>query len=231
MPAGAFDAMSRFPFEISFVSRPKTVSGSFHQKLVYSRRMAVLAAHVSRMIPRDARVLDVGAGDGKIDALIAAAREDLTIAGVDVLKRDGTFVPVRMFDGRTLPFADKSFDVILLVDVLHHTDDPWILLREASRVASRLVIVKDHTKNGPLAGARLSFMDYVGNAHHGVRLPHNYLSGARWNELFNALGFSVAETVRDLGLYPWPANLVFERNLHFIAALRPGDRPRLTSAC
>ena len=55
----------------------------------------------------------------------------------------------------------------MFVDVLHHTDDPMVLLREAGRVASGFVLIKDHTQNGILAGRRLRFMDWVGNARHG----------------------------------------------------------------
>ncbi len=47
--------------------------------------------------------------------------------------------PAVEFDGLTLPLADHSVDVVLFVDVLHHTADPLILLREAARVARRHV--------------------------------------------------------------------------------------------
>ena len=51
----------------------------------------------------------------------------------------------------------------MLVDVLHHTDDPGILLSEARRVTRRAVVLKDHTRDY-MAGATLRLMDWGANA-------------------------------------------------------------------
>jgi ubiquinone/menaquinone biosynthesis C-methylase UbiE len=50
----------------------------------------------------------------------------------------------------------------MFVYVLHHTNDPEVLLREAQRVALKAVVLKDHTRNGLLAYTTLRFMDWVG---------------------------------------------------------------------
>jgi ubiquinone/menaquinone biosynthesis C-methylase UbiE len=73
-----------------------------------------------------------------------------------------TKIPVTAFDGEHLPFPDKSVDVVMFVYVLHHTNDPEVLLREAQRVALKAVVLKDHTRNGLLAYTTLRFMDWVG---------------------------------------------------------------------
>src|SRR5258708_4583485 len=96
------------------------------------------------MIPQNRRILDVGCGDGLISATLQAARPDLTVCGIDVLRRDSTHIPVEMFDGRRIPYDDDSFDIVLFSDVLHHTDDPTVLLCEARRVATCGVLIKDH---------------------------------------------------------------------------------------
>src|SRR5262249_2609525 len=116
----------------------------------------------------------------------------------------------------------------LFVDVLHHTDDPTILLREAARVARRAILIKDHTRDGLLAGPTLRFMDYVGNAHHGVALPYNYWPRRRWHDAFRALRLAVRAWKGALGPHPGPADWVLGRPLHFIARLEPeaaGDGP------
>ncbi len=105
------------------------------------------------------------------------------------------------------------------IDVLHHTDDPTILLREAKRVARKFVVLKDHTMDGPLAYLTLRFMDWVGNAHHGVVLPYNYWPERRWKEAFRELEMPIVQWQGRLNLYAVPASLVFERHLHFTAAL------------
>lgn len=104
--------------------------------------------------------------------------------------------------------------------MLHHTDDPSQLLEEAKRVAYRFIIVRDHVLQGCISRQVLPFMDYVGNAHHGVRLPHNYLWEAQWQSMFSGLDLSVQEVRANPGLYPFPASRVFERGLHRVSKLR-----------
>lgn len=194
--------------------------GKVHARAVFGRRVRVLAEMLTALVPEGPlSLLDVGCGDGLITSRIAAARTDLTAEGIDVFVRPQTHIPVTAFDGHTLPFADRSIDVVQFVDVLHHTDDPMILLREAVRVARRAILIKDHCRDGFLAGPTLRFMDWVGNAPHGVRLPYNYWPEARWRQAFAELGTPIEEWIRRVPLYPWPASMLFQRGLHFIARL------------
>jgi SAM-dependent methyltransferase len=146
-------------------------------------------------------------------------RPDLELQGLDVLGRPGTHVPVTVYDGRTIPYGDKSFDVVLFVDALHHTPDPMVPLREAARVARDAILIKDHLRDGILADRTLRLMDWVGNARYGVALPYAYWSRQQWLEAFARLGLTRSAWEVRLGLYPWPASWVFERSLHFIARL------------
>lgn len=194
---------------------------TIHGGYVFKRRVRVLSRHLAEMLPKEATVLDVGCGDGLIAKLIMGQRPDVRIEGIDVLVRAQTHIPVRAFDGARIPHSDRSFDVVMFVDVLHHTDDPMVLLREAVRVARKAVVLKDHCRDGWLAGPTLRFMDWVGNARHGVVLPYNYWPKSRWSEAFGALRLTTEEYRDRPGLYPFPASLVFERSLHFLARLRP----------
>ena len=191
----------------------------YHSNKVLARRVRVLAAHLANLAPMNADILDVGCGDGQVARLMLDARPDLTITGVDVLIRDRTAIPVSPFDGQRLPCPDASKDAVMFVDVLHHTDDPMVLLREAARVSRRWVMIKDHTRDGLAAGATLRFMDWVGNARYGVALPYNYWPEARWNAAFAELGLRPAKMLTEIGLYPWWANWLFGRRLHFITLL------------
>jgi len=193
-----------------------------HSNCIFGRRVRKIADHLAEVIPPNARVLDVGCGDGAIARTLLSRRPDLDVTGLDVLVRPACHIPVQPFDGQTLPFAAGSVDVVLFVDVLHHTDDPMVLLREADRVARQAVVIKDHTTTGLAAASTLRFMDYVGNAHHGVALPYNYWSQDRWNGAFAELKWNVANWKRKLGLYRWPLNWIFGRSLHFVTCLRKG---------
>jgi SAM-dependent methyltransferase len=196
-----------------------SISEKLHAYYGVNRRFRVLAEHIARLLPRSASLLDVGCGSGDIDEQILAHRSDAKIQGIDVLVRPDTKIPVSEFDGRKIPFPDDSFDGVIFVDVLHHSDDAVALLREARRVARRFVIIKDHRLNGPLAGLTLRFMDDVGNERFGVRLPYNYWPHDRWHEVFRELRLGVGSWNQDLGIYPFGANAVFGRGLHFLARL------------
>jgi SAM-dependent methyltransferase len=198
-----------------------TLIDKVHGNYVFGRRVRVLSQALGQLLPADGTVLDVGCGDGLIDSLIQRHRPGLQIEGIDVLVRDHTHVPVRKFDGARLPCDDQSVDTVMFIDVLHHTIDPMVLLREARRVARRWVILKDHTLNGFLAGPTLRFMDWIGNARHGVALPYNYWPKTRWMHAFNELGLRVDSWITNVALYPASANWIFGRKLHFIARLRP----------
>jgi SAM-dependent methyltransferase len=170
-----------------------------HGQYVHTRRGRTLSRQIAPLLP-PGRVLDVGCGDGSLDHLIMQRRTDIQISGIDLLVRGETRIPVTGFDGRRVPHGDGSFDAVIFVDVLHHTEDPMILLREAARVARRAVIIKDHTRDGWLAGPTLRLMDYVGNARHGVALPYNYWPRRRWLEAFDELALRVGHWEHDLHL-------------------------------
>ncbi len=201
---------------------PMSLIRPLHDKLVFNRRITVLHQHLSGMLAGCHSILDVGCGDGQLSGMIAQSLPDATIEGIDVLVRPETHIPVRQFDGVQIPADDNSVDCVMMVDVLHHTDDPEIMLREAQRVARRWIVLKDHTRNGFLAGPTLRFMDWVGNSHHGVRLPYNYLSLKEWQNLFAKNGMKIDQWNANLGLYGMPGDLLFGRSLHFVCRLDVG---------
>lgn len=190
-----------------------------HGKAVFDRRIEVLTRTLADFIPANARVLDIGCGSGTLARRIMALRPDITIEGIDVLVRPGTEIPVTEFDGDTIPWADGHFDIALFVDVLHHTEAPARLLAEAKRVSKGGIVIKDHFREGVLADATLRFMDWVGNAQHGVVLPYNYLSDPEWRSIWSRLGLKVERLTDKVGLYPAPFSWLFDRRLHFVARL------------
>ena len=204
--------------------------GPAHERLVYGRRIQVLARHVAELLPREATVLDVGSGDGLLARRVMDARPDVRITGVDVLARPTAHIPVQLFDGVHLPFAPGSFDALMMIDVLHHASRQEALLAEMARVARQRIIIKDHYVKGVLAHPTLRFMDWVGNVRHGVALPYSYWAPERWQRAFAGAGLRRLEERTTLGLYPWPASLLFERGLHFIAVLEPAGVPAAVPA-
>jgi SAM-dependent methyltransferase len=200
---------------------PKVVS-AVHAKLIFRRRVRALAENISAMIPSGTTtLLDVGCGDGTLARSIVERRPELDVTGVEIRARPHTAIPVREFDGRILPFASGSHDVVMLVDVLHHAEEPMLLIHEAARVASRAVIIKDHLTGAWLSHTRVRMMDWVGNIGHGVPLRYAYWSPAEWRDAFRDAGLREVDRRERLGLYAPALRWLFERHLHFVSRLAP----------
>jgi len=187
----------------------------------YNRRIWVLSRHLAKAIPGRGTVLDIGCGDGQLALALMRLRPDLQVSGVDVVPRPKTMIPISQYNGKQLPFEDKSFDYVAIVDVLHHTDDPTVVLSEASRVARQGVVIKDHLREGFLANETLSFMDWCGNIGDGVPLPYNFLSRSEWQGAFFKSKLQSVSTTEKLDIYLPPARWVFDRSLHFVSYLAP----------
>ena len=202
--------------------------GYLHDRGILHRRVTALASAIAPLLPKSARVLDVGCGDGLLAQALLDMRPDLRIEGVDVLVRAGTPILVREFDGWQLPFEDGEFDVAMAIDVFHHAVDAPALMGEMKRVAKRSLVIKDHFLHGLPSRLILRAMDWVGNSRYGVRLPFNYWSEAEWSRAWDRCGIRPVSILRHLHLYPFPLSLIFETDLHFLAALEPmrGDAGR-----
>jgi SAM-dependent methyltransferase len=201
-------------------SWPLSWIGRWHHAFVFERRTRVLAEMLAAQIPQRASVLDIGCGDGTIASLIKKLRPDGAVQGVEFQVRPGCKIECRAFDGLSLPFPDASFDVCLFVDVLHHTEDPSNLLREAARVSRSFVLLKDHLGENFIDDVTLRFMDWVGNRPHGVVLTYNYQSREQWTKHFSNCGLAEVSWTEEVPLYPAPFSLMAGRGLHFVSLLR-----------
>ena len=191
-----------------------------HRKIVMGRRVHQISKNIAELIPANVfSLLDVGAGTGEMAKAINSFRPELIVSGVDVYIRPKTFIPIVKYDGNILPFEDNSFDVVTVVDVLHHCDDPVSVLKECARVSKRFVLIKDHVSDSICDEKILKFMDWVGNRAHGVVLPYNYLSTSDWNSAFDKVGLKSVREVNRLNLYPMPFDVMFGGSLHCLNLL------------
>lgn len=193
--------------------------GNVHGKLVFRRRVAVLANSIRAMLPKSSTLLDIGCGDGTIAKTLAETVPGLEVSGVEYSPRANCAIPCTGFDGAHLPFEDGSFDGCMFIDVLHHSVDPLSILRDAARVCRRFIVIKDHLAENAFDHWTLRLMDWVGNRPHGVVLPYAYLSREQWVELYRGAGLAQKDTNGKIPLYPAPFSFIFGRGLHFVSVL------------
>ena len=200
-----------------------SVHGFLHDQFVKHSRVRRLSNLLTPYFAHGKNVLEIGAGDGKLAAALIESVAGLEITGIDVLERSDAAIPIQQYDGSQIPFDDKSFDIALIVDVLHHTSNQEEILGEAKRVAKDAIVLKDHLREGLLAQRTLQFMDWVGNARYGVSLPFEYWTTEQWQTAFRKLNLEVTAWNDQLKLYPTIPGFFFNRSLHFIAELRAGS--------
>lgn len=194
---------------------------SLHEP-VYARRLAALSDLIVRELKPGDRVLDVGCGTGRLaQALLehSGRPESLTVHGVETRPRAECVVPVTSYDGGSLPFEARAFDVVIVADVLHHTADPKRVLEECCRVARRLVVVKDHKVEGCCARWRLRLLDWAANAPYDVPCTYRYATLTEWRAMFAALPVRVRSELVSMQLYPTGWNWFFGRQLQYFAVL------------
>jgi SAM-dependent methyltransferase len=96
-------------------------------RLVYSVWFDALLAEA----PPGARVVEVGAGPGVFAPYARRRRPDLAWVATDLAQGPWNDV---VADAHALPFADRSADVVLGVDILHHLSRPRAFFAEAARI-------------------------------------------------------------------------------------------------
>lgn len=207
---------------------PKPLSSlmSALHRPVYESRLHHLSNAILPHLKQGDRVLDVGCGVGTLGHTImnhSSAPQGVVVEGLERVVRGGEPITVHGYDGVTMPFANRAYDVVIVADVLHHEPEPDRLLAECIRVSRRLVIIKDHQIKGFLAQQRVSFMDWAANAPYGVPCLFRYNTPEQWTQTLARHQLEVEKRHDGMKLYPVLVGLVFGSSLQFMAVARvPG---------
>ena len=104
--------------------------------------------------------------------------------------------------------------------MLHHEEDPHQLLAETTRVTKRLLIIKDHELQGPLAQQRIALIDWAANAPHNVPSLYRYNTLQQWGEWHQRHHLLVERELPTMKLYTPVVNFLFGGRLQYMAVLR-----------
>lgn len=149
-----------------------------------TNKLSTVVPHLNQ----EDRILDIGAGNGMITQHLRQQgfnSTPLDVANLSILPEVETIV----YDGLNMPFESQSFDVGLLLTILHHTPDPIPVLKEAARVCKHLVIIEDVYSN--IVQQYLTYgMDTLVNLGHSSMTYQNK-SDKEWRAAFEALNFKL----------------------------------------
>lgn len=196
---------------------------------VYGSRLRELVRCILPHLREGDRVLDVGCGRGALQQALLSHPQCPAQARVDGIERHECVHQLQedqRYDGNAFPYDDRTFDVVILADVLHHDAQPERLLRECIRISKRLVIIKDHQVEGLFAQARLALLDWVANVPYGVRCLYQYSTPLEWKQLRQRHHLILEHEMTSMRLYAAGLNLIFGGRLHYFAVLRvPSQLP------
>jgi len=111
--------------------------------------------------PLYGNILEIGTGKGYL--ALELAKQGFKFTSIDISKEDQEFarlnlkyfglekyVNFRIENAENLSFGDKSFDIIFLVNVVHHLTNPFRVMDEVIRVVTSggKIILSDFTKDG-----------------------------------------------------------------------------------
>lgn len=191
-------------------SAPANVAGNTYDKYastnpIERRMMAGFFAALDTALAglRPATVVEVGAGEGRITQRLVDRFPGAHVVGLDLL--DGGLadewrrlgVPMFFGDATRLPFADRSIDLVVGLEVLEHVPQPDRALRELARVCAGSAVLsvprEPIWRIGNLARGR--YPTVLGNTPGHV----NHWSAGAF-ERFVATRFDVQQVAKPL---PW----------------------------
>lgn len=120
----------------------KYLSSNLIKRKLIGRFLKDLSFWVEVLKPKT--ILDIGCGEGFVDAFLFQKNPQYQIRGIDIskkaIRKARVRVPkllVQQGDACNLPFKKNTFDLTLCTEVLEHLDNPQKAILEARRVSKR----------------------------------------------------------------------------------------------
>ena len=164
-------------------------------------------------VPQACKLLDVGAWSCYLGPMLRD-RKGCEVLCLDVVNVNKTDIPFQVFDGRALPADARSYDVVLLLYVLHHAVDDQPLLDEARRVLRDdgcLLIAEDSVDGLWNRVLTVGFHIWLWLVTR-MSCDGRFRTTGEWRKRLHATGFEVVEAIflgHHLGRFLWPNNILF----------------------
>lgn len=182
----------------NLISTMDKIFKTINEKILFPYRRSYLSKELSGVINAthvikssenflseiSVKVLDIGCSCGRLAKEINKLSPKIEFEGVDTYIQPETHIKVTQYDGISIPHESSSFNLVTIVDVLHHAEDLEQVVKEASRVSNKYILIKDHFYENELEFRLLKYADYFGNKPYNIDLQYKYLKLSEWEEIF-----------------------------------------------
>ena len=154
-------------------------------------RAHIISTYLLQIIPSEilqnshSKLLDLGSGDGYIAEQLL--QKNLDITKIDVENNDKFGENITLYDGKTLPYRNKSFDLVMVNFILHHTHNLLNILQEVIISNKYIIIIEDIID--PYIDKILSTIHAI--TYDGIDYKNNFHSSQEWNQIFSDLNLQV----------------------------------------
>ena len=152
----------------------------------FEGRVKKIVHSFSEVITKKDTVIDIGAGNCKISEYLHSSI-GCKVIPIDIKNYSKTNLSPITYNGKRIPFKDKTFDYSLLIFVLHHTKQPLHILKEASRVSRKGIIVIENDIRNSLKMIITKMIDSIPYYVYGVPKCRHTNSKEEWLQVFKSL--------------------------------------------
>ena len=157
---------------------------------IYETETKKMCQQIKDFVLPGENILDLGCGSG-IFGKNLKEKLKVKVFGLDIVDERVFKIPFQKFDGKKIPFPENSFDTVLISFVLHHTENPKEILKEAKRVAKKIIIFEDLPQG--ILGKLRCFLHWLSwNLFFGKKfVKFNFLKEKEWEEIFENLNLKI----------------------------------------
>lgn len=157
---------------------------------IYKKAAEKMCLDCRDFIRKGSEILDLGCGCG----IVGKAFQDFfqsEVLGIDVKDNRILPLPFRLYNGSHLPFAENSFDTVLINYVLHHSRDPVALLKEAKSAARDKIIIFEDLPEGFLSKLICKIHGSSFDRFFGNPAETSFKTENEWEKIFKELELSI----------------------------------------
>lgn len=157
-----------------------------------------MVKRIEQFLNHNDKVLDIGSGTCSICKILIKNKYKVVPLDIENLSLLNEFKPI-IYNGHNIPFKKNSFNVSIILTVLHHTTNPEMMIKEAMRVSQRIIIMEE-IYNNAIHKYVTFFIDNLFNLKL-ISNAHGNRTDIEWKLLFKKLGLIIRKVIYERRLF------------------------------